>query len=179
MKRHYKIPFGAEVERDGVRFRLWVPRAARVLLHLEGDPAVELPMEKKTDGTFVLTTAVARSGTRYRYLADGNPYPDPASRRQPDRIHGPSEVVDPLAYDPMAEATFLMSKLDWSELSEAKHMPCLDHYRALIDLRMREIVPRLAGISGFAGSCRVLAPRGDRRMVARRRHALAVEHQFL
>jgi maltooligosyltrehalose trehalohydrolase len=82
MKRRYKIPFGAKVERDGVRFRLWAPRTARASLHLEGDPAVELPMEKKTDGTLVLTTAVARPGTRYRYLADGNRYPDPASRRQ-------------------------------------------------------------------------------------------------
>ena len=131
MKRHYKIPFGAEVERDGVRFRLWAPRAARASLHLEGDPVVELPMERKTDGTFVLTTAVARSGTRYRYLADGNPYPDPASRRQPDGVHGPSEVVDPLAYDSMAEATFLMPKLDWSEPSEVEYALWLDHYRVL------------------------------------------------
>jgi maltooligosyltrehalose trehalohydrolase len=99
MKRRYRIPFGAEVDRDGVRFRLWAPRAAHVSLHLEGDPAVELPMEKKTDGTFVLTTAVARPGTRYRYLVDGNRYPDPASRRQPNGVHGPSEVVDPQAYD--------------------------------------------------------------------------------
>ena len=131
MKRRYKIPFGAEVERDGMRFRLWAPRAACVSLHLEDDPVVELPTEKKTDGTFVLTTAVARSGTRYRYLVDGNRYPDPASRRQPDGVHGPSEVVDPLAYDPTAEATFLMSKLDWSEPSEAKHALSLDHYRVL------------------------------------------------
>jgi maltooligosyltrehalose trehalohydrolase len=82
MKRRYKIPFGAKVERDGVRFRLWAPRTARASLHLEGDPAVELPIEKKTDGTLVLTTAVAQPGTRYRYLADGNRYPDPASRLQ-------------------------------------------------------------------------------------------------
>ena len=62
-------------------------------------------------------------------------------------------------YDPMAEATLLMSKLGWSELSEVEHALWLDHYRALIDLRKREIVPRLAGISGFAGCCRVRAPR--------------------
>ncbi|MBV8736235.1 MAG: hypothetical protein JO007_03070, partial [Alphaproteobacteria bacterium] len=99
MKRRYRTPFGAEVDRDGVRFRLWAPRAARVSLHLEVDPAVELPMERKTDGTFILTTAVAQPGTRYRYLVDGNRYPDPASRRQPNGVHGPSEVVDPLAYD--------------------------------------------------------------------------------
>jgi hypothetical protein len=52
-----------------------------------------------------------------------------------------------------------MSKLDWPEPSETEHALWFDHYWALIDLRMREIVPRLAGISGFAGSYRVLAPR--------------------
>lgn len=37
-----------------------------------------------------------RAGDRYRYLLDGDgPYPDPASRFQPEGVHGPSEVVDP------------------------------------------------------------------------------------
>ena len=45
-----------------------------------------------------MTTAAARPGTRYRYVVDGNPFPDPASRRQPEGVHGPSEVVDPNAY---------------------------------------------------------------------------------
>ena len=29
MNRRHKAPFGAEVERDGVRFRLWAPRLPR------------------------------------------------------------------------------------------------------------------------------------------------------
>lgn len=99
MNRHHKLPFGAEVERDGVRFHLWAPRAEAVSLRLEGDQSADLPMEKESDGTFTLTTAAARPGTRYRYVVDGNPYPDPASRRQPEGVHGPSEVVDPNAYN--------------------------------------------------------------------------------
>ena len=36
-----------------------------------------------------------RPGTRYLYLLDGEgPFADPASRSQPDGVHGPSEVVD-------------------------------------------------------------------------------------
>ncbi len=99
MNRRHEAPFGAEVERDGVRFRLWAPQAASVLLRLECDRPAELRMAKVPDGTFVLTTATARPGTRYRYIVDGTPYPDPASRRQPEGVHGPSEVVDPRAYD--------------------------------------------------------------------------------
>ncbi len=39
------------------------------------------------------------AGTRYRYrLADGLFVPDPASRCQPEDVHGPSVVVDPRAY---------------------------------------------------------------------------------
>ena len=99
MNRRHKAPFGAEVERDGIRFRLWAPRAAAVSLRLEGDRPADLPMEKEEDGVFVLTTAAAGPGTRYRYVVDGNAYPDPASRRQPEGVHGPSEVVDPNAYN--------------------------------------------------------------------------------
>ena len=38
-------------------------------------------------------------GSCYRYLVDGKAFPDPASRRQPEGVHGPSEVIDPEAYD--------------------------------------------------------------------------------
>ena len=36
------------------------------------------------------------AGTRYQYRLDGERYrPDPASRYQPEGVHGPSVVVDP------------------------------------------------------------------------------------
>lgn len=42
---------------------------------------------------------VVGPGDRYRYrLPDGLEVPDPASRRQPDGVHGASEIVDPHAY---------------------------------------------------------------------------------
>lgn len=99
MNRRHKLPFGAELERDGTRFRLWAPRAAGVSLRLEGDRPVDLAMAGDGNGWFALTTERAAPGARYRYLVDGAPYPDPASRRQPEGVHGPSEVVDPQAYD--------------------------------------------------------------------------------
>lgn len=43
--------------------------------------------------------ADARAGARYRFvLPDGREVPDPASRFQPQDVHGPSEVVDLSAY---------------------------------------------------------------------------------
>jgi maltooligosyltrehalose trehalohydrolase len=38
-------------------------------------------------------------GARYKYRLDGgDSFPDPASRYQPDGVHGPSQVVDPAAF---------------------------------------------------------------------------------
>jgi malto-oligosyltrehalose trehalohydrolase len=99
MRRHYELPFGVEPIPGGARFRLWAPRAKSVSLQLEAaDPAV-IPMVEEPGGWFSLSTAEARRGSRYRYLVDGKPYPDPASRHQPQGVHGPSEVVDPVAYE--------------------------------------------------------------------------------
>jgi maltooligosyltrehalose trehalohydrolase len=99
MRRRHELPFGAQPEADGVRFRLWAPRAGSVSLQLGDANPVGSPMAHEGEGWWVLTTAVARPGTRYRYVIDGKAFPDPASRRQPEGVHGPSEVGDPDAYD--------------------------------------------------------------------------------
>ncbi|MBP2299057.1 malto-oligosyltrehalose trehalohydrolase [Azospirillum picis] len=95
-RRSHAMPFGAEVQPDGsVRFSLWAPSAASVLLSLE-DGGPPLPMEDQGDGWYGLTTARAQAGSRYRFvLPDGLAVPDPASRYQPDDVHGVSEVIDP------------------------------------------------------------------------------------
>jgi malto-oligosyltrehalose trehalohydrolase len=97
MRRHCELPFGAEVIAGGVRFRLWAPRAQNVALQLEGATAAQ-PMQPEPGGWFSLVTNRARPGSRYKYIVDGNGYPDPASRFQPDGVHGASEVIDPAAY---------------------------------------------------------------------------------
>ena len=83
---------------QGVRFRLWAPRAADVALVLDGSEAEPVPMRQEPDGWWSVTTDRAASGSRYRYRVDGGDYPDPASRYQPDGVHGASEVIDPGAY---------------------------------------------------------------------------------
>jgi maltooligosyltrehalose trehalohydrolase len=99
VRRHRELPFGAEVGPDGVRFRLWAPRASTVSLQIELAGTPILPMANEPRGWFALTTPLAQPGARYRYLVDGRAFPDPASRFQPDGVHGPSEVIDPKGYD--------------------------------------------------------------------------------
>ena len=50
-------------------------------------------------GWWASTTTLAEPGALYRYVVDGTAFPDPASRRQPDGVHGPSEVIDPETYE--------------------------------------------------------------------------------
>ncbi len=84
----------------GTRFRVWAPRSERLELVLErsagGDRA---EMGRVGDGWFELVHPAAGPGTLYRFLVDGRgPFPDPASRFQPQGVHGPSEVIDPDAF---------------------------------------------------------------------------------
>ena len=101
MKRRHSMPFGGEVRGDGsVRFRLWAPQAHRVEVWLENASMDRLPLNKLQQGWFELITDQAAAGTLYRFQIDGDiKVPDPASRFQPRDVHGPSEVVNPEAFD--------------------------------------------------------------------------------
>jgi 1,4-alpha-glucan branching enzyme len=60
--------------------------------------------------------------------------------------------------DPTALSTFEMSRIDWSEPRQDAHATWLARYRRLIEIRTREIVPRLAGMPPYAGTFEVLGP---------------------
>ncbi len=97
-RRHEPLGFGAECHDRGVRFRLWAPGAQAVDVTLE-EGRVIIPMAPSGGGWFTATTPAARAGSRYRYRIDGGLLvPDPASRFQPEDVHGPSEVIDARAY---------------------------------------------------------------------------------
>lgn len=101
MSRHdWSLDIGANrTGLDLTRFRVWAPRASSVAIRfLDGDPHT-VPMQSEGDGYFQAAVAGVAAGTRYRYLLDGTmERPDPASRFQPDGVHGPSAVVDPDAF---------------------------------------------------------------------------------
>src|SRR3954447_14641753 len=95
----HRMPFGAELQSDGqVRFRLWAPAHAVMCVEIEGEPE-PLPTQPLAEGWHELITDRAGAGARYRFvLPDGTSVPDPASRYQPEDVHGPSEVIDPTTY---------------------------------------------------------------------------------
>ena len=100
MKRHHEMPFGVECIADrNVRARVWAPNATRVDFLLHGAPSTALEMKSTGQGWFELV-ASAIHGARYNFRIDGERLvPDPASRFQPEGVHGPSQIIDPNSYD--------------------------------------------------------------------------------
>jgi maltooligosyltrehalose trehalohydrolase len=102
----HRMPFGAELDDGAVRFRLWAPAAERVAVEISNGDAEPhlLDLTPAGNGWFELTTEAAGPGSRYCYRVTGAqsdgrlPLPDPASRFQPEGVHGPSEVIDPTAF---------------------------------------------------------------------------------
>src|SRR5579875_3976308 len=87
--RDYRMSWGAQLSRDGVRFRLWAPSAARVAVVIYGSRERTIPMEPLAGGWFEVTAGDCGAGTRYLYEIDGAlRVPDPAARCAPD---GPAE----------------------------------------------------------------------------------------
>lgn len=102
MKRRHAMPFGcALLPAGGARFRLWAPAAREVAVRLQGtdEDAQDVPAVAVGAGWFELAQPSVRAGDRYHFIIDGQAVPDPASRWNPDDIHGASAVVDPLAFD--------------------------------------------------------------------------------
>ncbi len=93
--RQHRMPFGAQITPEGVRFSFYAPSQQQVRLHVDG---VVVGMERSGEGWHGCMMRVP-PGTRYAFeLEDGLMVPDPASRHQPEDCHGPSEVVDPTRY---------------------------------------------------------------------------------
>ena len=106
MKRIQYLRHGTErLPGGGVRFRLWAPAHSEIGLLL-GSAEHPLAMKSASEGWHELEVPDAGVGTRYLFqLPDGTNVPDPASRYQPEDIHGPSEVIDPSAY-PWTDVTW-------------------------------------------------------------------------
>jgi maltooligosyltrehalose trehalohydrolase len=94
------MPFGAAVlDGGGVRFRLWAPDQAMVELALFAPAApARSAMLPAAGGWHERVVPSAGPGTRYAFVIGSMQVPDPASRFNPDGVHGRSVVVDPLAY---------------------------------------------------------------------------------
>lgn len=89
---------GATPVPGGIYFRVWAPDVSSVEVELAGTGMTKTELQR--DGEYFQGVVSASTGDRYWYWLDGTQRrPDPASRCQPDGVHGPSEVVDPAAFD--------------------------------------------------------------------------------
>jgi maltooligosyltrehalose trehalohydrolase len=75
-------------------FLVWAPDAARMEVHVVGPRERRFSMLPAGKGYFYAADFETRPGTRYFYRLDGSKErPDPASRSQPEGVHGPSQIV--------------------------------------------------------------------------------------
>ncbi len=76
-------------------FLLWAPLARSVSLHVLRGSGEFLPMEGLANGYHRAIVETLEPGSEYFYQLNGErDLPDPASRYQPQGVHGPSQVVD-------------------------------------------------------------------------------------
>lgn len=97
----YTLHIGAQPDTTGTHFRVWAPNAhqVEVIIYDGNDPTASHILSAEAAGYHSGHIKEIRPGTRYMYRLDGgDPRPDPASRFQPETVHGPSQVVDPLAF---------------------------------------------------------------------------------
>ena len=100
-----EMSLGATRRADGRwEFLVWAPLNRRLSLRLlETNQSIEMePLER---GYFYAAVESVDAGARYFFrLEDGRELPDPASRFQPEGVHGPSQLVD-------------LSSFEWSDQS--------------------------------------------------------------
>ena len=155
-----EMPFGATLlPQGGVKFRLWAPSAERVeLVEWKDEERIFHPAETQLRGWRECRLPAARPGTRYQWRIDGELLvPDPASRFNPEGPHGPSEVVDPMAFvwdtgwrgRPWTE-TVLYEMHVGTFTPEGTYRSALERLPALVELGVTAV--ELMPVSTFPGN---------------------------
>lgn len=86
---------GSKIEPTGAAFRVWAPFTDQVHVVFTKDGS-RAALTKEDRGYHSLHGLDVAPGCRYMYSLDnGPPRPDPASRFQPEGVHGSSALVDP------------------------------------------------------------------------------------
>ena len=103
-----EVKLGANLTEDGCAFLVWAPRVEKLEVNLLGKRNRSLPLTRNAQGYHFGEISEVRAGMKYSLRLDGKQdRPDPASRFQPEGVHGPSEVVS---------ANFPWEDGDWRNL---------------------------------------------------------------
>jgi len=90
------VTLGAKyLGKNRCRFCVWAPNALSVSVHIVEPEERSVVLEKDKHGYHDAVVTGVECGSLYYYILDGEKErPDPASRYQPQGVHGPSQVVD-------------------------------------------------------------------------------------
>ena len=94
------LPLGATpVSHNETHFRVWAPQRQRVAVEvIDHGTRTRHALARQENGYFAGNAPVG-SNALYQYVLDDVvTRPDPASRHQPDGVHGASQIVDPAAF---------------------------------------------------------------------------------
>jgi len=76
-------------------FTVWAPIPEKVAVQILSPHSQTIEMKPLDDGYWQVVAQDIYPGTRYRFeIGDQEAHPDPASRFQPDGVHGDSQVVE-------------------------------------------------------------------------------------
>lgn len=91
---------GAAWGPDGVKYRVWAPKAHTINVEIEpfGGGARSVQLEAAGKGYFEGFDPLGKAGDAYGFSLGGPVFPDPASRAQAGDVHGKSLVINPKAF---------------------------------------------------------------------------------
>ncbi|HEX8678979.1 MAG TPA: malto-oligosyltrehalose trehalohydrolase [Chthoniobacterales bacterium] len=92
---------GAEIVDGVVIYRTWCKHDQATVLIVDEQKNIRrtIALEAEGNGYFSAVDELGAAGDLYQYrFGDSQGWPDPASRWQPEGVHGPSMVIDPQAF---------------------------------------------------------------------------------
>ena len=96
----WTLDLGATIlDSTTVHFRVWAPTARRVRVKFFTPAREPHPLNKNREGYWEANVSGVKPGSTYKYVIDDEfERPDPASRYQPEGVHGPSQVISPQTF---------------------------------------------------------------------------------
>jgi len=115
MRNYYRqLPGAIYLGDHRCRFRVWAPKARKVDVQLLGPGERFVPLEPQRYGYHEAVIQDVLPGQRYLLrLDEQREFPDPASRFQPEGVHGPSQIIDP---------TFAWNDRNWFGLPLSRYV---------------------------------------------------------
>lgn len=112
--RPWTLDLGASViAPDTVHFKVWAPEAEAMSVRIHSDTATRIPLAPTSMGYWERTVPSLSEDSFYSFIINQHlERPDPASRFQPNGVHGPSVVINP--------SSFLWTDHQWKGLPLAQ-----------------------------------------------------------